>query len=287
MDTIKSINLIYEGTIMFNKLLTACTILAASTGLAFANGGTLPPQHQGAFYLGGALSGDFGHLKTSVVNSETTFFPFGESVNETDRASVDLNGQGVNGEIFGGYGLFFRENYYLGIEAFGSISNMDGDRDSLSTSSVNGIVDPPSTVRTRAKIELDHSYGVVAMPGVKLTPTIMLYGRVGWIRSQFKMSESVDSVNVDDATSIHNFKDTTNGLQLGLGFGMALTHNISLRAEYDYNDYSDISDANSQTVTNGNDRTDITSKLEIDPIVHQIKIGVLYRFYGLFNHEYA
>lgn len=206
---------------MFKKAIIASAVLAASTGLALANGGTYQPAPScvHSAYVGVAVSRDF----FSVDNGNNDGF-----------GSLDLGNDGFDGELNAGLGWVFQDHYYLGAEVFGDVTNT---KISVADESVKN----------------KYNYGIDLVPGVKISDSTMLYGKVGYVRGKFTADANVEGYNFSDSTN-------RNGLQLGLGMETMITNNVSAKLEYDYNYFSKFSDTDTR------------------PVVDQVKLGVAYHF---------
>jgi len=207
---------------MFKKALIASAVLAASTGMAFANGGTVPPapHHTHSVYAGVAVSRDF-------LNYNATNGGF----------KTDIGDSGWNGEVNAGIGWTFQNHYYLAGEIFGAISSVDAKSSAGAFGS--------SSLKAR------WSTGIAVIPGIKVTDSTMLYGRVGYILTQFKGSGNA----LGQSASKSKWKS---GIQLGLGMEAMVTNNVSARLEYDWNRYGKLGGSN--------------------PTIDQVKLGVEYHF---------
>ncbi len=82
---------------MFKKAIIATAVLAASTGLAFANGGTYQPAPHATHsaYVGVAVSRDFFQIDADGDNHDN---------------SVDFGHDGWNGELNAGLGWVFQRS---------------------------------------------------------------------------------------------------------------------------------------------------------------------------------
>jgi outer membrane immunogenic protein len=235
---------------VFNKALIAAAVLAASAGLAYANGGTYAPEPVVAgpvhnCYVGVAVSRDFAHFK--FENDEN--FDFGPTFITTAR-NADLGNDGWDGQINLGYGGVFQDHYYLGAEIFGEVSNVKA-KFGEGVVGVTNVTSPTGVVTTNAAavgfdgtVKLRYEYGIALIPGVKVSDSTMLYGRIGWVRGKFRANVNpfvvsastgiIPSVNVLNLESNH----TSNGLQLGIGLETMVTNNCSVKVEYDWDRYS-------------------------------------------------
>lgn len=215
---------------MFKKALVATAVFAATSGLALANGGTFAPapeapHHVGSFYAGVDISRDRGHYEYT----------------DTDVAA---SGEGIDGGLFVGYGMTFMDRYYLGLEGFGDISSND------------------AKLSSTLKFEQNWSAGVSLMPGIKVTDSTLLFARVGWINSEFKLK--------DDTGVLDSKERNLNGIQAGLGMEVMCTQNIGLRGEWDWSHYEKY-----KTSVAG---TGVEAGLFDHPTVDQFKFGIDYHF---------
>lgn len=217
---------------MFKKAIIATAVLAASTGLAFANGGTYQPAPHATHsaYVGVAVSRDFLTLD--------------QDHKRHNLGSTDLGSDGWNGELNAGLGWVFQDHYYLGAEIFGTVSSAE----IKSNAAVDGI-------SANSKFEYKYSYGIDFVPGVKISDSTMLYGKVGYVRGEF---DTRANATVFGQTFSAKQDKGLNGLQLGIGLETMITNNVSTKIEYDWNNYEKI---------NG-----------VRPNVDSVKLGVAYHF---------
>lgn len=159
-----------------------------------------------------------------------------------------LNVGGLLGSAFIGYGQYYCRLYIAG-EAYANFSTANTNYEKASLTSVYNLA-----VDGRA------SYGGDILPGFKLNPFTLIYGRFGYLRTTFKSIENF----INRATGTHFNTSSTkycNGLHYGLGIESAIFHyfcnccgdnycdhfanNFSLRAEYSYTSYNSwLSDVN-------------------------------------------
>lgn len=207
---------------MFKKAIIASAVLAASTGLAFANGGTYQPAPScvHSCYVGVAVSRDFFEINTNAGRLN----------------NVDLGNDGWNGELNVGFGWVMQDHYYIGAEVFGDVTSAKINLGGFS-------------------VKNKYDYGIDLVPGVKISDSTMLYGKVGYVRGHFS-NVPVGLVGARVVTGSIN----RNGLQLGLGLETMVTNNVSAKIEYDYNRFSKFKNTN------------------VRPTVDQVKFGVAYHF---------
>lgn len=190
---------------MFNKIVIGCAVLAATSSMAFAADGA---------YVGGSLG----------LNSNTFKLvdPASQSTNFSNR-ELTIGG-------LGGYGTSVSDLIYLGGEAF-----VNGGSSSTSTKT---IVAGTQT----AKLTSTYSFGLDFVPGIKVTPTTMIYGKVGISGTRFKLTENIAPGNVSGVTG----SDSANhlGARLGLGVQTDVATNLAVRGEFVHTAYRGFTDPN-------------------------------------------
>lgn len=295
---------------MIKKILTTILIVGTSA-LAHANGWEdLPAQSQrhGAFYLGATLSGAFARNEVSINSAQQfnkTIAPDiiitqTENSFSNSQENLDLSTTGVNGSLFAGYGMYFGNHFYLGLEAFGEISSLQGNHDTFSSTNIvtneEGVTSTfLATTQTHLQARLKNNYGVILTPGVQFTNEgVMLYGIVGWVQGNFSVNANqIDSpiseiTGAQDVAAKQSFGRSVNGFELGLGLDVPITQisrNLSLRVDYKYDNYSQFSNTKQATLTTmpdsfTTDTTLATESINVKPRVNTIGVGVVWRFNG-------
>ncbi|MFV3075109.1 outer membrane protein [Niveispirillum fermenti] len=133
---------------------------------------------------------------------------------------------------YAGYGKTF-DSFYLGGEI---------DLGSADISGKGTVAGLPTS------LSMNESYGISARAGYLISNDALLYGRVGWQRTNYEVSVGSGATRI-------KADDTLDGLRLGGGLEYALTQNVLARVEYNYTDYD---------------------KTRFDE--NQIRVGVAYRF---------
>lgn len=227
---------------MFKQAIIATAVLAASTGLAFANGGTYAapaPCCVHSCYVGVAVSRDFFNVDTN-----TGYF-----------GNADAGNDGWNGDLNVGFGYVIQDHYYLGAEVFGDVNS--------TTIDLGNVINPVTgAVVGTASLKNRYDLGIDFVPGVKISDSTMLYGKVGYVNGNFSGFSNTFG-------SSSNSKNLS-GLQLGLGLKTMITNNVSANLEYDYNYYSKF---NQNVISTAN-----TGIISSRPTVDQVKLGVAYNF---------
>ena len=151
--------------------------------------GTTLPVFASGFYLGGQLGSSF--IKGDLVNFDTS-----------SRGNFFTYG------AFGGYQVDLSP-VFLALEADLILGDMKIK---------NG------TPEYKKK----HMYGISGLVGASVNQKIDIYGRVGGVRSQFKLRDSSNG---------SSFSTYENGWSLGIGGRIHLEDYLSVRVDYRYNQY--------------------------------------------------
>jgi outer membrane immunogenic protein len=182
---------------MFKKLVIGCAVLAATSTVAFADGA----------YVGGDLGLNSNTFKLVDPTSSTTNF---------NNRELTLGG-------LAGYGVSVSDLIYLGGEAF-----LNGGSSSTSTKSIlNG--------SQTAKLTSTYSYGLDFVPGIKVTQSTMVYGKMGLSESRFKLTENIApgfSSGVSGTAAQNRL-----GGRLGLGAQTDVSSNFAVRGEFVHTAY--------------------------------------------------
>jgi len=256
---------------IFNKALIASAVLVASAGVAYANGGTYAPEPVVAgpvhnCYVGVAVSRDFAHFKFDREHVLSTVDDNGVATDISIAREADLGNDGWNGELYVGYGGTFQDHYYLAAEIFGDISSIKADfNEGIAITNSLGDL---SAAGVEGNVKLRYEYGIDLIPGVKVSDSTMLFGKLGWIRGKFRFNaEGVVLASVPAGfTSFTTNRNgsfesnhTSNGIQLGVGLETMVTNNCSVKIEYDWNRYGSTFGVS-------------------HPTVDEAKVGVAYHF---------
>lgn len=209
---------------MFKKLIIATAVLATTSSLAFADG--VP-------YVGASL----GYGKNSY------------SLKDPNSVKTNMNSNGVIGGLFAGYGVTLSNNIYLGGEGF-----VNGGTQSTSNKAI-------ANLSTRTQLTSKYSYGLDFVPGYKVTPTTLVYGKVGVVRTQFKQAQSLVVGAPANAVAGSNTNTVTGG-RLGLGVQTEVATNVAVRGEFVHTSYNSFSSLGNR----------------ISPKNNQVNFGLVYSF---------
>lgn len=175
-----------------------------------------PAQAEGFQGLYAGVEGGFDNYEVKV-----------DDVDITDLVGIDatgsfdgLSGNGVMGGLFAGYHLG-SGNTFVAIEGFAQFSDA-----SMSISATDGI----DTIG--ASISAKESFGVAARLGVKVNNATGVYGRVGWLSTNFESK-------LNDGFDTYTENEYEDAIQYGVGLETMVSEKVSLRAEYLMASYGD------------------------------------------------
>lgn len=198
------------------------------------------PTLMDGFYLGAQVGYQNAYMQENVaIASGAT------------NVNPNVNVNGWLGGLFLGYGKVFNNWYYLGGEVFGNYANSSQGWDATLAGPVG----------YSSNAEMNSSYGLAVLPGLKLTDSTLTYIRLGYTWANFKYNETGTTVGSASNSS------TEGGFTYGVGMETLITGNWSLRGEYTYTNYD-----------NFNTSMSATSATSINPSASLYTLGVIYHF---------
>ncbi|WP_029012376.1 outer membrane protein [Niveispirillum irakense] len=168
-----------------------------------------------------------------------TGYNFSDAETKTTGLSQDLNQDGWSYGGYLGYGQTF-DRIYVGAE--GEI----GGNDLKGSKTLAGRV---------TSLDANETYGLSVRAGYLVTDNALVYGRVGWQRTNYEINSGSLSRHTD-----------LDGVRFGGGVEVAMTENVVARLEYNYTDYDKL---------NYNVGT---ANYSVQPDGGQLRLGVGYRF---------
>ncbi len=135
-------------------------------------------------------------------------------MNDGAGRTYDASKIGFTGGVFGGYALNFTNQFNLGTEAFGDFTTAKASVQSISYT---------------ASLKEQYNYGVRLLPGYQVAPDTDIHLLLGYIRGNFKFSDS----NVAVGNNTFNL----NGFQVGGGMGTNLMKDVAVRGDVVFNGY--------------------------------------------------
>lgn len=225
-------------------MLTSSTFAAHPNYKAdYKNEAPCPPEVflKDGFYIGVGLGYDAYKIRQSTSTSRAGV---------TTSLNPPLSAKGWNGSLFAGYGQYF-DYFYIAGEILASASNAQATWGS-GTSLGNSF---------NTKVNARGSYGISILPGVRLNNTSLLYGRIGYLRTDFKDNQFGTIAGVLHYNNSNS--QWKNGFNYGLGIETLVYDNLSLRGEYTYTQYGSFSSSSVTSFTPSN---------------NQFVLGLLYHF---------
>src|SRR5436190_9379333 len=221
------------------KVLAASLVLASASGFAANYKGDykgeapcpLPPSLMDGFYLGGQVGYD------SFKVRQSSDFVTADGLSSAS-SSVALGSAGWMGGSFLGYGQYFSNFYYLAGEIYGNYSGVD------QTNSANTL-NPAFSTASSNKAEVNGTFGLSLLPGIKLNDATLGYLRLGYAWTKFKgnfaSTFNGTGSGLPIATVSGSNSKTEGGWDLGVGIETLLVQNWSARLEYNHIWYSNFS----------------------------------------------
>jgi opacity protein-like surface antigen len=215
-----------------------------------------PLMIKDGFYLGAQLGYDSYRVRNNISASN-------DAATETFNANPALNATGWVGGIFGGYGQYFNELYYLAGEIFVNTSGAS------TSSTINHTFTGTGLDSLYTKVSVGTSWGVSLLPGVRLNDASLLYVRLGYNQADIKGQAS----GVLNGVSVGSTSKTTwrGGFNYGLGIESTFYPNWSVRTEYTHTNYGSFS--NNVTVAGVG-----TASGNYSPSDNQFMVGLNYHF---------
>jgi opacity protein-like surface antigen len=203
----------YKGEIAVKKPVpTPAPIKAAGPAL-------VPIVLKEGPYFGAAAGYDSYKIQQLTQLVGTTNITFNPAINAT----------GLIGGIMGGYGHYFNNALYLGLEAFLNISQ--------AYQSTNlSVSDTTDDISYNAKFFATTGYGASLLPGIKLSDSALVYVRLGYQVARLRGQENLQEA-ISGLITVSNTSSWSGGISYGLGFEEAMVENFSLRGEYIHTDY--------------------------------------------------
>lgn len=224
---------------MKKYLLTAAALaLTASSASATMKSFT-------GFYMGANLGYGMGRATAQTSGTGAAASNFAQK----NHLSVS----GMNGGLHLGYGWMLQRVYYLGLEAFGTLSNMQGSQQ---------VGDDKRFQASFIKARLNNTFGAALHFGGMLN-SMLAYVKIGVESASWKFEQSADiagfGIAPANAGTIVGSNKTRRltGIPMGVGFATMLTDRIRAGAEFVYTHYP-----SAATVTTDYNNQSISTKFQ-------------------------
>src|SRR5690606_2453541 len=155
------------------------------------------------WYLGAQVGYDSYRVRNTFSDADTALNPV-------------FAANGWVGGLMLGYGMMMNDWFYLGGEVFANWSNAD-----------NSLTVTEGAASTNLQFNVNSSYGLGLLPGIKMTDSTLTYIRLGWNWANLESKASSSGVSASKS-------NTSNGFVFGIGMETLIVDNWSLRGEFDH-----------------------------------------------------
>ena len=199
--------------------------------------------------------------------STDTFSSVAKSSGHDTGAALDL---------FAGLNQQIGRHLVGGVQIEGSIADMnfgsDGTR-SFAASNDAGPTGYTGQGPFRPHLYSRWMVSALARGGVLASPTTLAYGLVGWTGAQFEYQNLTDNLFFQPEDSFW-----ANAITVGGGVEQKVASNWSIRAEYRYTDFPDLSVGNNFTWSSSNPNGTQTNTIrsKFDENMQTVRLGVSY-----------
>jgi opacity protein-like surface antigen len=256
---------------MIGRLLSVAVAAAFCVSVNAAKAQQFSALDWSGFYIGGNAGAAVGSSQpTTTVGQSGGYFVTTDPGQVASSGKGNLSRAGFTGGVQGGYGIQ-RGNALFGVEASANALTFNAGR-SITTNYQSA---PGS--------------GFTINQSVKADWMITLRPRLGWVQdhwlgyvtgglalTQVKFNSVFRDTFAPNAFSNGSTAKTAVGWTVGLGGEYALTQNWSLKAEYLYAYFGNVS--STSTVVSGTAPTTATLKHSADLTAHIAVVGFNYRF---------
>jgi opacity protein-like surface antigen len=207
----------------------------------FAQQGNAPDLHVAPAHVGGHFYVGVSDARDEAVSQAL----YRSRANSSESGEMRIYGWNIG--LLGGYGFNFSNRWYAGVEIFGDYDDVDASY------TVAQVMTAADSFTSRFSKQFD--FGAAFMPGYQVSDAALLYARIGYVGSKFEIrtilvgnggqaSGGIGLAPVlagvpSGSSQTSNFKNDKwlNGLQLGVGVDTMILKNLSLRTEFDVNNF--------------------------------------------------
>jgi outer membrane immunogenic protein len=256
----------------------AAIFLAAPAGAADVTAPMPEAPNWTAFHVGIGGGGIFGFVKEDSdsfvnINNNTNF------ISMIGEHNSDLGDAAFFGTVEAGF------DYQMDSVVIGVLANYDFGKNKMKNKSNTDRIDNDGNFESNAtyetKWEIGDSWAIGGRLGFLAMDNALIYVLGGYTEAKIKSESDLsddNNGNIQFKTSDSSWED---GWFVGGGIEALLTDNISLKAEYRYNDYGSVKRDDSGFVDCDCDEAFGASNQDADVTVHSVRAVLSYRF-GLF-----
>lgn len=180
------------------------TFLCVSSALA--GGPEIFPveDYFSGFYIGGTVSGHLSDFDASTSVDLIEAVPPPPAMNPILAPGnlLRIFDEGASWDAFGGvqggFGWTFVHRWYLGIQGFADFGTSRSSQTSNSTlidTNIANLVTDHGTVQNTTQVRLASDYGVAGKVGFLVTPMTMIYGKIGAVWANLKVTNTTTATN--------------------------------------------------------------------------------------------
>lgn len=209
--------------------------------------------------------------------------------------SALMKGTGWNAGLLAGYGWNFSNRWYLGAELFGNYDDVSGRfswaNGSTTTRTTNGgittiDISNASVASITSRLEKEWDFGAALIPGYQVSDQALLYARVGYVGADFNIRNNWSRLTglsaAQNALLTRSRSRWLNGLQLGIGVDTLVYENLSLRTEFNINNYGNY---NLDTLVNSTNANGLSTATTVSTrhrhiIEDQFNVALIWHFFA-------
>lgn len=223
------------------------------------------------FYLG--VAAGYGMTDYDLeIEDELTGAPFGFGL------GVDgFSGEGWLGEASVGF------DYQVGRMVLGVLGDVrwtNFETDAYAEIELPAGEIETATLGVEGSIETELGWDALVRAGFLVNDRALLYALGGYSYQQFDLGYDIYGPAEGGPFPSDSTDEDRHGWTVGVGLEAMLTQNVSLKTEYRYTQFDDISYDIGELI-GGED--DSVAELSLDPSQHTFAVGVNYKFKGLFG----
>jgi opacity protein-like surface antigen len=240
------------------------------TTYAMATTADNTPSNWTGVYWGASIG---GALTQSRLQSQQSQIDPGLTGNMSSLDSSGSGGLGATVDLFAGYNTKIGQDFLVGLQVEGSLSNIDfsSKGTKLSTFFVGGVPFATSTTNIQPHVYARWMTSILARGGWFTTPSTMIYGIGGWTLASFEYHNATDNLTYQPGETF-----LSNGITGGVGIEKKMDPNWSVRAEYRYTHFmSTTVDSRVSSVFNGTP-TIYSMQTTFENNMHALLFGIAY-----------
>lgn len=256
------------------------------------------PAHVGGnFYAGlnGSYDEAYSHATYFSNRTTTNVDGFGITGDTADNVGGLMKITGWNVGLLAGWGWNFTNRWYTGVEVFGNWDDVDGRYNAnvgniTTSTTIAGVTtittDSSLASNLNTRLEKEWDFGAAFIPGYQVSDNALLYARVGYVGGEFEIRNRLSGATLftpaQNVILSRSREDWLSGLQLGVGVDTLVYENLSLRTEFNINNYGNFNVSTVAGAATGNGVSVVTtqSTRERHLIEDQFNVALIWHFFS-------